>query len=304
MALLEIKNLTVEFKTGSGFFRAVDGVSLTVDKGEVLAIVGESGSGKSVSMLAVMGLLPWTANVTADRMTFEGNDLLGMTRQGAPHDHRQGHRHDLPGADVEPQPLLHGRLPDHGGAEDPSRPRQAGAPQARRRTAGPCRHSVAETAALLLPAPAFRRHEPARDDRHGDRLQSEAPDRRRTDDRARCDHPGADPRPAGEAAEGDRHGPRAHHAFDGRGGRNRRARERAICRAEGGGAEGRRPFPRSAPSLYGSTSLGPAGARHRPPPALHPGRRARPVRPAHGLPVLAALLARHRSLPHGQFRCG
>ena len=112
MALLEIKNLTVEFKTGSGFFRAVDGVSLTVDKGEVLAIVGESGSGKSVSMLAVMGLLPWTAKVTADRMTFEGKDLLGMSRQGAPQDHRQGHRHDLPGADVEPQPLLHRRLPD------------------------------------------------------------------------------------------------------------------------------------------------------------------------------------------------
>ena len=78
MSLLQIKNLTVEFKTGSGAFRAVDGVSLSVDKGEVLAIVGESGSGKSVSMLAVMGLLPWTATVTADLMTFEGKDLLGM----------------------------------------------------------------------------------------------------------------------------------------------------------------------------------------------------------------------------------
>ena len=81
MPLLEIENLTVEFKTGSGYFRAVDGVSLTVDTGEVLAIVGESGSGKSVSMLAVMGLLPWTAKVTADRMRFEGRDLLGMTNK-------------------------------------------------------------------------------------------------------------------------------------------------------------------------------------------------------------------------------
>ena len=43
---------------------------------EVLAIVGESGSGKSVSMLAVMGLLPWTAKVTADRLHFDGRDLL------------------------------------------------------------------------------------------------------------------------------------------------------------------------------------------------------------------------------------
>ena len=79
MPLLEIENLTVEFKTGSGAFRAVDQVSLTVDTGEVLAIVGESGSGKSVSMLAVMGLLPWTARVTADRMVFDGQNLLTMT---------------------------------------------------------------------------------------------------------------------------------------------------------------------------------------------------------------------------------
>ena len=79
MSLLEIENLIVEFKTGSGYFRAVDGVTIKVDKGEVLAIVGESGSGKSVSMLAVMGLLPWTAKVTADKMQFEGIDLLGMS---------------------------------------------------------------------------------------------------------------------------------------------------------------------------------------------------------------------------------
>ena len=45
----------------------------------MLAIVGESGSGKSVSMLAVMGLLPWTAKVTADRMTFDGADLLKLS---------------------------------------------------------------------------------------------------------------------------------------------------------------------------------------------------------------------------------
>ncbi|MBX3578513.1 MAG: ABC transporter ATP-binding protein [Rhizobiaceae bacterium] len=78
MALLEIENLVVEFETASGPFRAVDGVSLSVDQREVLAIVGESGSGKSVSMLAVMGLLPWTARVTADRMAFNGRDLMKL----------------------------------------------------------------------------------------------------------------------------------------------------------------------------------------------------------------------------------
>jgi dipeptide transport system ATP-binding protein len=78
MALLEIENLVVEFATATGPFRAVDGVSLHVHQREVLAIVGESGSGKSVSMLAVMGLLPWTARVTADRMVFDGKDMLTM----------------------------------------------------------------------------------------------------------------------------------------------------------------------------------------------------------------------------------
>lgn len=79
MALLEIENLIVEFQTAAGMFRAVDGVSLKVHEREVLAIVGESGSGKSVSMLAVMGLLPWTARVTADKMAFNGRDLLKIS---------------------------------------------------------------------------------------------------------------------------------------------------------------------------------------------------------------------------------
>ncbi|SIQ88498.1 dipeptide transport system ATP-binding protein [Rhizobium sp. RU35A] len=79
MALLDIQNLTVEFETATGWFKAVDGVSLSVDEGEVLAIVGESGSGKSVSMLAVMGLLPWTAKITADRMLFQGRDIRALS---------------------------------------------------------------------------------------------------------------------------------------------------------------------------------------------------------------------------------
>ena len=80
MALLDIKNLTVEFQTSAGQFRAVDGVDIECASGEILSIVGESGSGKSVSMLALMGLLPWTATVTADHMLFGGMDLLGMDK--------------------------------------------------------------------------------------------------------------------------------------------------------------------------------------------------------------------------------
>src|SRR5919106_2342874 len=79
VALLEIEGLTVEFRTMTGPFRAVDGIELAVDQGDVVAIVGESGSGKSVAMLAVMGLLPWTARVTAKRLDFAGRNLLGLS---------------------------------------------------------------------------------------------------------------------------------------------------------------------------------------------------------------------------------
>ncbi|MCW6506851.1 ABC transporter ATP-binding protein [Lichenifustis flavocetrariae] len=79
MALLDIRNLSVDFATRTGRFRAVDSIDISVDPNEVLSIVGESGSGKSVAMLAIMGLLPWSATVTADRMTFDGTDLRALS---------------------------------------------------------------------------------------------------------------------------------------------------------------------------------------------------------------------------------
>jgi dipeptide transport system ATP-binding protein len=79
MALLEIRNLVVSFATSRGVFRAVDGVDVTVEAGEVLCVVGESGSGKSVSMLAAMGLIGWPGTVSADVLRFDGTDLLRLS---------------------------------------------------------------------------------------------------------------------------------------------------------------------------------------------------------------------------------
>jgi len=79
MPLLEIEDLHVEFPTQAGVMRAVEGVSLSLDEGEVLGIVGESGSGKSVTMLAVMGLVAFPGRVRAKRLHFSGHDLLKLS---------------------------------------------------------------------------------------------------------------------------------------------------------------------------------------------------------------------------------
>ena len=79
MTILDIRNLSVAFATRAGTFRAVDGIDLSVEEGEVVGIVGESGSGKSVTSLALMGLLPSGSIVTADSMRFAGSDLMALT---------------------------------------------------------------------------------------------------------------------------------------------------------------------------------------------------------------------------------
>ncbi|MCG8994184.1 ATP-binding cassette domain-containing protein [Laribacter hongkongensis] len=77
MSLLEIASLSVSF----GRFNAVEGVDLTVEAGEIVGIVGESGSGKSVTMMALMGLLDSNGHIKADRMQFDGQDLLTISER-------------------------------------------------------------------------------------------------------------------------------------------------------------------------------------------------------------------------------
>jgi dipeptide transport system ATP-binding protein len=79
MALLEIENLSVEFPSKSSVMHAVDGVSLSLEVGQVLGIVGESGSGKSVTMMALMGLVPYPGRITADKLRFDGHELLALS---------------------------------------------------------------------------------------------------------------------------------------------------------------------------------------------------------------------------------
>jgi len=80
-SVLEIRDLNVTFKTEDGPVYAVRGINLDVAAGEVLGIVGESGSGKSVTSLAVMGLLPPTAQISGSVLLL-GAELLGLSEKG------------------------------------------------------------------------------------------------------------------------------------------------------------------------------------------------------------------------------
>jgi peptide/nickel transport system ATP-binding protein len=76
MALLEVRDLKVEFDTDDGVVHAVDGVSYSIDRGSAMGIVGESGSGKSVSSLTVMGLTRAKNSRISGEILFDGKDLL------------------------------------------------------------------------------------------------------------------------------------------------------------------------------------------------------------------------------------
>ena len=77
--LLEIDGLQVRFATDEGVVHAVDGVSFTVSRGEILGLVGESGCGKSATAMSIPRLLPVPpASITANAIRFDGRDLLGM----------------------------------------------------------------------------------------------------------------------------------------------------------------------------------------------------------------------------------
>ncbi|MFC1862859.1 ATP-binding cassette domain-containing protein, partial [Thermodesulfobacteriota bacterium] len=75
--LLKIKDLRVRFNSRFGIVKALNGIDLSLDKGESLGIVGESGSGKSVTALSILKLLDQNAALSAKEMVFDGEDLLG-----------------------------------------------------------------------------------------------------------------------------------------------------------------------------------------------------------------------------------
>src|SRR5271156_6041222 len=84
MPLLKVTDLRTYFHTRNGVYRAVDGVSFGVERGETLGIVGESGSGKSVTCYSIMGLIPQPpGRIESGSALFAGVDFRGGARRGA-----------------------------------------------------------------------------------------------------------------------------------------------------------------------------------------------------------------------------
>ena len=77
--LLEIRGLKTHFKTDDGMVRAVDGVDLTIDRGETLGVVGESGCGKTVTAMTVLKLIQMPpGRIVAGSVLWQGRDLVPL----------------------------------------------------------------------------------------------------------------------------------------------------------------------------------------------------------------------------------
>src|SRR5215468_850174 len=79
--ILEVRNLTTQFKTREGTAVAVNDVSLNVERGSTLALVGESGSGKSVTSLSILRLVAPPGEITSGQVIFEDRDLLKISEE-------------------------------------------------------------------------------------------------------------------------------------------------------------------------------------------------------------------------------
>jgi peptide/nickel transport system ATP-binding protein len=85
MATIEVRNLRTYFATRAGVVKAVDDVSFTVARGEVLGLVGESGSGKSVTGFSIIGLVDPPGRITGGSILYKGQDLAKLTERDMRH---------------------------------------------------------------------------------------------------------------------------------------------------------------------------------------------------------------------------
>ena len=252
--LLEIRDLRASFRTDDGVVQAVDGVSATLYEGETLGIVGESGSGKSVTMMTVMRL------ITDPNARFEGEVLYkGTNLMDLPQDRIRSIR----GAGIgmifqDPMTSLNPVYKVGWQIAEQIREHEKVSKQAAHARAVELLTSVG------IPNPAMRVDAYPHQFSGGMRqrvmiamaicLQPGPAHRRRADDGAGRDHPGADPEPDQEAARGLRHRGGADHPRHGRGGRHGRPDRGDVRRPHRRAGHAARALLRPAAPVH----LGPA----------------------------------------------
>ena len=226
---------------------AVRGVSFALRPGEVVGIVGESGSGKSVTSMAIMGLLGSTAQITGS-VKFRGRELLGLNdaQMSSVRGKQVAMVFQDPMTSLDPVYRIGNQIAETVRQHDKSVSRKAAIdPGGRPAQAG--RHPERGGAGQLLPARVLRRHATARRHRHRDGQPARGDHRRRADDGAGRDRPGAGARGAEEGAGRDRGGDGPDHPRPRRGRRDGRPGPGHVRRPRG--REGR-------PSRTSSTAPG------------------------------------------------
>ena len=192
--LIEVENLRIDLDDGSRRVAAVEGVSFRIDRGETFGLVGESGCGKSITALALIGLLRPPLSIGGGAIRFDGREIqhLSAAEQRELRGNRIAMIFQEPMTALNPVSPVGRQIAEmfvlHKGK------RLAGGRPAGGRGAGERPRPGAGAAGEGLPAPAFRRHAPARDDRDRARLRPGSPDRRRADHRARRHRAGRDHR--------------------------------------------------------------------------------------------------------------
>ena len=79
--LLQVRDLSVDFRTERGRVRAVDSISFQIDEREIVGVVGESGSGKTVSLMSVMGLINDPNATISGSVVYKGQELIGLSKR-------------------------------------------------------------------------------------------------------------------------------------------------------------------------------------------------------------------------------
>ena len=199
---LEVEDLVVEMRRHGAAFRAVKGVSFSLERGDALALVGESGCGKSLTLRAIMGLLPNGGRSLSGRVAPRRCRAARCAVRGRGRGHHQGERMSIVFQDAleRSQPRRDGRQPDRRGATTRPRPRPQRLSGKGPRTAAPGGDPRSRASLRRLPARAVGRNPPEGHDRHRLVVRTRHPVVRRADDSPRRHDPDPDTRPVGRPA--------------------------------------------------------------------------------------------------------